>query len=201
MRPPIFATWLLTRFGVNESVIGDLVERFQRRPSSVWFWRQTLRTIVACLIREVRTHKLLTFRAVPTRLTGSVVFFVAHCAAVTLDGQRIPDLDGRAQRRRLANICVRVESLATPSTRSSPMGFGRMDNRAVPSSKRPDDGRRTHQLLVCVPAECDAARFSRWDHHHQCHGGRLPGDCHPQVPDVHRVDLDRWTRGCPTDSR
>ena len=69
MRPPALATWLLTRFGVNESVVGDLVERFQRRPSSVWFWRQTLRTIVACLIREVRTHKLLTFRAV---LLGSL---------------------------------------------------------------------------------------------------------------------------------
>ena len=64
MRPPLLAIWLLQRFGVNESVIGDLIERYEHRPSSLWFWRQALSTIIACLIRGVRIHKLLTFRAV-----------------------------------------------------------------------------------------------------------------------------------------
>jgi hypothetical protein len=64
MNPPALATWLMTRFGVNEPVIGDLVERYERRPSFFWFWRQTLGTIAACGFRDVRRHKLLTFRAV-----------------------------------------------------------------------------------------------------------------------------------------
>jgi hypothetical protein len=72
-KPPALATWLLTRFGVNESVIGDLVERNENRRSSVWFWRQALATIAVCLVRDVRSHKFVTFRAV---LAGTLAVWV-----------------------------------------------------------------------------------------------------------------------------
>lgn len=72
-KPPALAIWFLGRFGANESVVGDLVERYEHRPSSFWFWRQALSAIAASLVREVRTHKLLTFRAV---LLGTLAVWV-----------------------------------------------------------------------------------------------------------------------------
>jgi hypothetical protein len=63
VRPPSLATWLLQRFDVNDSVVGDLVERFQRRPSVVWYWRQTLTTISVTLRHDIWTHRLLAVRA------------------------------------------------------------------------------------------------------------------------------------------
>jgi hypothetical protein len=72
-KPPALAMWFLGRFGVNESVVGDLVERYEHRPSSFWFWRQALSAIAASLIRDLRTHKLLTFRAV---LVGTLAVWV-----------------------------------------------------------------------------------------------------------------------------
>ena len=79
MKPPILATWLLARFPVSESIIGDLFERYDRRPSSLWFWRQTASTIIACLIREVRAHKFVTFRAV---LVGTLAVWCFSWLAV-----------------------------------------------------------------------------------------------------------------------
>jgi len=71
--PPWLPIWFLQRFGVNESVIGDLVERYECRPSSVWFWRQALATVAVCLVRDVRTQKLATFRAA---LVGTLAVWV-----------------------------------------------------------------------------------------------------------------------------
>jgi hypothetical protein len=63
-QPPRFATWLLERFGVQESIAGDLVERYPAKRSSAWFWRQVLATIGAGAARDIRGHKLLAVRAV-----------------------------------------------------------------------------------------------------------------------------------------
>jgi hypothetical protein len=66
-KPPIVATWVLTHFGNrNEVLAGDLVEEYGRGRSVAWYWRQV---IVAILIgggKEIRTHKLLTVRALVT---------------------------------------------------------------------------------------------------------------------------------------
>jgi hypothetical protein len=62
--PPRFAQWLLQRFGVSDSVVGDLVERYQRRPSTRWYWRQTIMTIAATVAHVISTHKILATRAV-----------------------------------------------------------------------------------------------------------------------------------------
>jgi hypothetical protein len=66
-RPPIVATWVLTHFGNrNEVLAGDLIEEYRRGRSAAWYWRQV---VVALLVgggKEIRTHKLLTVRALVT---------------------------------------------------------------------------------------------------------------------------------------
>jgi hypothetical protein len=64
-RPPIVATWVLTRFGNgNEVLAGDLVEEYQRGRTAAWYWRQVLVAILVGCGHEIRTKKLLTMRAV-----------------------------------------------------------------------------------------------------------------------------------------
>ena len=74
-KPPAVATWLLQRSTVHESVVGDLFERYQKRQSSAWYWRQVLLTILVNAARDVREHKLLAVRAV---VTGFAVLFVSY---------------------------------------------------------------------------------------------------------------------------
>jgi hypothetical protein len=65
--PPILARWLLRHFGSspnNESVIGDLDERYRHGQSYLWYWKQVLVAIVISLFEEVWSHKLVAIRAV-----------------------------------------------------------------------------------------------------------------------------------------
>jgi hypothetical protein len=65
-QPPRLATWLLNRLaspGNRESLIGDLVEQYQQRRSSVWYWRQVLLALVVGCVQDVRDHRLLAARA------------------------------------------------------------------------------------------------------------------------------------------
>jgi len=60
--PPELANWLMTRFvpGENrESMIGDLIEQYQRGRSSAWYWRQTIGAIAISFAAEMWQHKLL----------------------------------------------------------------------------------------------------------------------------------------------
>jgi hypothetical protein len=85
VRPPFLATWLLHWLysGPNaEAVIGDLLERYQTTPSSMFYWRQVLTTIIVSVLWEIRAHKVLAIRAVLTGcasawLLGFVLLFVA----------------------------------------------------------------------------------------------------------------------------
>jgi hypothetical protein len=56
--PPRLATWVLERFDVDESVIGDLIERYGQRPSNTWYWRQVFVAIVMTFARELRARPL-----------------------------------------------------------------------------------------------------------------------------------------------
>jgi hypothetical protein len=61
-QPPKAARWLLTHFGCgpnNDTVIGDLDERYRAGRSRMWYWQQTLRAIVTSFCQEVWSHKLL----------------------------------------------------------------------------------------------------------------------------------------------
>jgi len=63
---PAVATWILRHFGSspnNESIIGDLAERFQGRQSRLWYWRQVILAVVVGLCRELRGNKLIAVRA------------------------------------------------------------------------------------------------------------------------------------------
>lgn len=66
-QPPRFASWLLTRFASgpqSESMMGDLVEQYRSGRSAAWYWRQVVSAVLAGAGRDLRTHKLLTLRAV-----------------------------------------------------------------------------------------------------------------------------------------
>jgi len=72
---PTVATWLMKRIGTNEALIGDLVEEYHRRQSRTWYWRQTLAAILMGSYRDVRSNKLLAFRALLVGWALSWVFF------------------------------------------------------------------------------------------------------------------------------
>jgi hypothetical protein len=63
-KPPLIATWLLQRFSVNESTIGDLFERYRQRPSSLWYWRQALTTLAVTVAYAIGSDKFITVRAI-----------------------------------------------------------------------------------------------------------------------------------------
>jgi len=76
MQPPTIARWLLNHFGCspnNETIIGDLDERYRQGRSYLWYWRQALLAIVTSFFNEVGTHKLLTLRAIATGWVVAVV--------------------------------------------------------------------------------------------------------------------------------
>jgi hypothetical protein len=58
-RPPL-ATWLLNQAlssPMRESVLGDLIEQYQRGRSRFWFWRQVLMTLLAESWNDIRDHQ------------------------------------------------------------------------------------------------------------------------------------------------
>ena len=62
--PPRFAVGLLERFGASPALTGDLIERYARGRSGLWFWRQTIAAIAVCVMTDIRNHKLLLLRSV-----------------------------------------------------------------------------------------------------------------------------------------
>jgi len=71
--PPRIATWLITRTVIDEGIVGDLLEHWQRGRSRMWYWRQVLSAIIIQTHREVHAHKAITVRAI---LTGWMVLLV-----------------------------------------------------------------------------------------------------------------------------
>src|SRR5262245_58613319 len=66
-RPPRFATWLLRRLSPElrrDSLIGDLIEQYQRRRSPSWYWRQVLTAILGGAAGDIGDHKLLALRSI-----------------------------------------------------------------------------------------------------------------------------------------
>jgi len=65
-QPPSIAKWLLRHFGSspnNESVIGDLDERYRQGRSYLWYWKQAFQAIATSFVNEVWEHKLPAIRA------------------------------------------------------------------------------------------------------------------------------------------
>ena len=84
-QPPRLAAWLLTRLASGprqESLIGDLMEQYQRRRSAAWYWRQVLTAIVVGVVHDMRHHSVLVVRsigvfAILVWLLGKIAF-VGH---------------------------------------------------------------------------------------------------------------------------
>ena len=62
-KPPTIATWLLQRFGCsskNESVLGDLEERYTSGHSRLWYWKQVFMAIVVSWLAEIASNRTVT---------------------------------------------------------------------------------------------------------------------------------------------
>lgn len=106
-RPPVFADWLLQRFGLaerNPAMVGDLAEAFQDGKSALWYWRQALLAI-GCAVR--RSLGALAFSATVVFLRncggcGSLGFAVAckaaSCGRPVCMGERKTTVPGRSSR-------------------------------------------------------------------------------------------------------
>ena len=59
LRTPRLAVALLERAGVDPTLVGDIVEEFERRRSRVWLWRQVFSSLALAVAgggREPRPH-------------------------------------------------------------------------------------------------------------------------------------------------
>lgn len=83
-RPPAPTLWLMERFGVGQDLVGDLIERFARGRSRIWFWRQALLAIAIGSVRDIAGHKLLFARAVVVGVIGYNVFAYAAFEILSL---------------------------------------------------------------------------------------------------------------------
>jgi hypothetical protein len=55
-QPPRLATWLLHRFGVHESLIGDAIEQYDRRRSRRWYWKQVAVAVTFATIENLHVR-------------------------------------------------------------------------------------------------------------------------------------------------
>jgi hypothetical protein len=72
-RVPFPAAFLLQRWGLDDEVVGDIVEEFRSGRSRLWFWYQLTAAIVLHAARTVGSHRLRTFEGVAL---GCVVGFL-----------------------------------------------------------------------------------------------------------------------------
>jgi hypothetical protein len=66
-QPPALAHWLLRHFGCsanNETVVGDLDERYRNGRSRRWYWSQVLIALIVGFIEDIWRHKLFALRVV-----------------------------------------------------------------------------------------------------------------------------------------
>jgi len=71
VKPPALATWLLNRLTSGEksaSLVGDVIEEYQRRRSTAWYWRQVIAAIAGGFGVQVRRHTLLALTVVAVNL-------------------------------------------------------------------------------------------------------------------------------------
>jgi len=89
-QPPRLATWLLQRWSSGpqrESLVGDLIEQYQRGRSSAWYWRQVLMTVVVGAARDIRDYKWLAVRLILgyylfTYLEGSLIRWMYNSVGI-----------------------------------------------------------------------------------------------------------------------
>jgi hypothetical protein len=81
-KPPALAAWMLEHLlwgGKNEALAGDLLEEFQRRRSTAWYWRQVLFAIFDGISGALRAHWLVL--SVQIVFAAAWVWVSAYCDA------------------------------------------------------------------------------------------------------------------------
>ena len=76
-RPPRVADWLLFRLASGprrDSLIGDLHEQYRRGRSAAWYWRQTVKAILATIVSDLRRHPAELAHALCTGLGAWVLY-------------------------------------------------------------------------------------------------------------------------------
>lgn len=58
-QPPRVVTWLLERFGVRESLVGDLIEQYEHGRSLRWFCQQALLAVTFEAVTDVKIRPTL----------------------------------------------------------------------------------------------------------------------------------------------
>jgi hypothetical protein len=92
-RTPGVATWLLQHFGSstrNESILGDLAERYNRDSRSpLWYWKQVVVAVIVSFFSEVWSHKLLAFRALILGWVIKAIWLAAYFQIFGMAARRI----------------------------------------------------------------------------------------------------------------
>src|SRR5438105_4396235 len=95
------ASGLMSRFGVPQPLIGDLVERSRGR-SRLWYWRQALAAIVLNAVNAAREHPTGVLRV--TTLSAATLFIsYESILKLYLLASRGPFVDQFPNHSRLAN--------------------------------------------------------------------------------------------------
>jgi hypothetical protein len=82
------ATWILERLGIDDALVGDLLECGRGR-SALWFWKQILIAAGTGIWRAILGHKLLALRAVVTGCAVNGVWLFLWGKFVPIRFQRI----------------------------------------------------------------------------------------------------------------
>jgi hypothetical protein len=89
LKPPALATWLLglTDYSAwNDAIAGDLLEEYQQRRLSTWYWRQVLTILGIGVLKDLRNHWVLALRALAVAVGSIIIFQRFHLASRLLDG-------------------------------------------------------------------------------------------------------------------
>jgi hypothetical protein len=96
VNPPVMAAWLLKHLVLgdrNEALEGDLLEEFQRRRSTSWYWHQVLRVIL-CFSNVLRagwlTVSTVIFALAWVYGLCAMVYLSAHSPLPATTGNWIP---------------------------------------------------------------------------------------------------------------
>lgn len=67
--------WLFHHFEIDSSLAGDLLEECASGRSAGWYWAQVLRAVLTSIWRPIRSHKLLTLRAIAVGCGANAIWF------------------------------------------------------------------------------------------------------------------------------
>src|SRR5215831_19364424 len=85
--PPAVATWFLKLFlnrVEDESIVGDLLEQYQRGRGWFWYWRQVIGIVGLRLCRKVQRLSVSINNSFSIGQAAAVILFVAVISAVLL---------------------------------------------------------------------------------------------------------------------